>query len=184
MWDENARKIGFLKFGKWQVRLATCYFAINCAAALKISFSFFFLLRHASPEVLPIPRVVQDACGALARGGIVLHRGCITLWRSPRSHNGWEVVQVRLATVSASSVLCSSILSSIHPVNRGFKLLGEVPQSGSKRAGRLWGDVHLNCLRTVMVEHESGYLAEYAEEMTELTGQTFTEVGSSMQTIS
>jgi len=35
-----------------------------------------------------------------------------------------------------------------------------------------------------MVEHESGYLAEYAEEMTELTGQTFTEVGSSMQTIS
>jgi len=90
--------------------------------------------------------------------------------------------------VSASSVLCSSVLCSIHPVNRGFKLLGEVPltfgQSGSKRAGRLWGDVHLNCLRTVMVEHESGYLAEYAEEMTELTGQTFTEVGSSMQTIS
>jgi hypothetical protein len=30
------------------VRLATCYFAINCAAVQTILFPFFFLLRHAS----------------------------------------------------------------------------------------------------------------------------------------
>jgi len=73
MGDENARKIGFLKFGKWQVRLATCYFAINCAAALKIHFFFLFLAEACKPRG---PPYTQSRTGRLRCAGT--RRDCLT----------------------------------------------------------------------------------------------------------